>query len=163
VLSTAVDSRQLGPQIFLSLAAKEVLALIHSGHAPLGGYPTETVAGGDFAPVTTEQGTYVYVPPGLPGRAAVAMPYVQRGPSVAAAWLGAMRELNAWLWPLPPLADGGSERFRFVRRRGESRATATVIYDPASGTARRGAYVYTQPQLAQLDEEAPQRMAELAR
>jgi len=163
ILSIAVDSLEFGPQIFLSPGAKRVLALIRSGYAPLGGYPTETVAGGDYAPVTTEQGTIVYVRGGkhLPGRANVAMPYVELDPPVAIAWLDKMASTESWLWPLPPVAHGGAETFGFVLQRAETEPAFTITYEPATGTARLDGRVYG-PQRKQLDAGELRRMAELA-
>jgi hypothetical protein len=164
ILSVAVDSLEFGPAIFLSPAAKRVLALIHVGEAPLGGYPTRNVAGGDYAAATTERGTFVFVRGAkhLPNRVDVAMPYVQLSPTVATAWLGAMKEMESWLWPLPPLAGEPTERFRLVLERGDQNTAASISFDPDDGSAARSGYGYELPE-PQLSDLELKRLASLAR
>lgn len=164
ILSVAVDSLEFGPAIFLSPASKRVLALIHTGDAPLGGYPTRNVAGGDYAAAVTEHGTFVFVRGAkhLPDKTNVAMPYVSFPPTVATAWLGAMKELESWLWPLPPSRGESIERFRFVVKRGNRKAAAAVSLSLGDGSATRSGYAYELPE-PQLSKRELKRLAELAR
>jgi hypothetical protein len=164
ILSVAVDSFGFGPALFLSPSAKRVLELIRAGHAPLGGYPTRNVVGGDYAAAKTEAGTFVFVRDAkhLPGQPNVATPYRRLPPAIARAWLAAMTELESWLWPLPPIVDGELERFRFAGERGATEATVTIAFRPAAGTALWNGVSYGRSE-GQLNQAELERVAKLAR
>ncbi|HWA52948.1 MAG TPA: hypothetical protein VG816_02110 [Solirubrobacterales bacterium] len=156
VRSVAVVSSEYGPAIFLAPAAKYVIGLIVHGVAPLGGYPTMEAAGGDMAAITTPQGTFILIRAALhlPGMPEFAAPYIKLVPTVGAAWLEAMRESDAWLWPRA-LAGSAGREFVLTTDPNGNTSTYVVSYDPVSGTARREGYQYElpEPQLAQAELE----------
>jgi hypothetical protein len=164
ILSVAVDSFKFGPAIFLSPAAKRVLELIHAGHAPLGGYPTRDVAGGDYAAAKTAAGTFVFVrgTKHLPGLPNVAVPYQRLSPVIARPWLAAMTELNTWLWPLPPVVDGELKGFGFASEPEATKAAVTIAFRPAVGTALWNGVTYERS-AEQLNQVELERLAGLAR
>lgn len=157
ILSVAVDSLRFGPAISLAPAAQQVLALIEAGQMPIGGYPRVEAGGGDLVPVLTPRGTMVLVRASthLPGKTRFATPYVKLGPSVAAAWAGAMNELDSWLWPVGPRTADGIGIFDLRRDSQAGKREFEIIFHRQSGVADRGPYAYRwpQPQLSQAELE----------
>lgn len=153
VRSVAVDSVRFGPAIFLAPAAQQVLALIHEGVMPLGGYPREDAGAGDMVPVTTPRGTLILVRAAkvLPGKPTYATPYIELPVTVATLWVEAMRVEGGWLWPREPrtLSDG-SRVYSFSRRVGGGTVGPSVSFDPQSGIAvsSAGSLELPQPQLS---------------
>jgi hypothetical protein len=157
VWSVACDSKEYKGAIFLAPAARVVLGLIHKGIAPVGGYPeVEEVAGGDMVTVLTPTGTIVLVRPEkhLPGHTLEAAPYVELAPSVAAAWVVAMSETRAWLWPSILRQEDGTVVFGLAPHTGGP-PLMTISYERSSGTAvlegRR--FSSRQSQLSQIELE----------
>lgn len=161
--SVAVDSLEFGPAIFLAPAAQRVLTLLERGVAPLGGYPILQVAGGDAVAVTSERGTFALVRGSkhLPG-SELATPYAELPPTAATAWVGAMKELGAWLWPQPPRVEGGMRQYSLVIDRTADDAVKIVVYDPSDGSARRDEYSYRLPE-SQIGEYELRHLARTAR
>ncbi len=157
VKSVGLVSVELGPAMFLAPSAQRVLALIDNGLTPLGGYPKVDAAGGDLVTVLTTEGTRVLVRAAKhpPGKARFAVPYVQLPAPVATAWVGAMQEIDAWLWPLAPVYENGEEIFSLVGHDRGGEVRLEVTYEPETGVAERDGYVYDlpEPQLSQQELE----------
>ena len=143
VASVAVDSLAFGPEIFVAPAAKHVLELIEEGMEPVGGHPRLFPDGGDAVTIETPRGTIVAVRGAEHpvGRPSIAIPYIELPPSVAMAWMGAMGEVERWLWPLRVRHSAGEVVFPLAASK-EGPELYEIEYDLDTHVATRDGYVY---------------------
>jgi hypothetical protein len=100
-LSYAIASERYGPVIVLSAAAPSVQLLV-AEVGPVGGvkrFPDYRAGSGDFYLLRSPRGTYVLI------RRSGSNEYSMLAPTVARAWLGAIKEHDQWLWPASPRGD----------------------------------------------------------
>ncbi len=127
-LSIAVDS-SYGRGLFLAPAVTPVLYLVHELGA-VGGMRRFSVAGGDFYPVVTRQGTYILIRREI-GTEQVAEPYLVMPPVVAQAWALAMAKSQMFLWPVPR-RENGETIYDFDSNSTPSRVVYTFPYRPSN-------------------------------
>ncbi|HEY1689435.1 MAG TPA: hypothetical protein VGF95_11310 [Solirubrobacteraceae bacterium] len=153
-----------GAHIYLAPAVQQIAALTRE-YGAVGGpktfprYPAGTThERGDYYLVTTGRGSYVLIREAV-NHDGEAEPYLELPPSVAEAWLSAMKEAG-WLWPhRVGLTRGGEEVFRLGDFRRSSTPLRTVYYDTTTHTATRAEWHFE----ARQNEIPPQELERLAR
>ncbi len=144
-LSYALDSERYGGVIVL-WAASSIVETLVAQLGPIGGvgrYPDyEAGEDGDYYLLRTPRGIYALT------RQHRDDEYVVLTPTVARAWLGAMKEAREWLWP--STAQGDHAIVQLGTGDPTGRKVTEITVDTATDEARRGKYRYPASPVAEL-------------
>jgi hypothetical protein len=135
-LSYALDSERYGSVIVLASAISLVKALV-TEIGPVGGvgrFPDYNAGSGDFYLLTSPRGGYVLI------RRHSNEEYVTLAPTVARAWLGAMKEDDEWLWPTT--VQGHKNMVRLESDEPSASVVDQIRVNKVTGEATRKIYRY---------------------